>query len=306
MSSFTIRSMQPDEAPEVARLIFESTNAWYEQNGGGPIFQGSADDCLVFTETYEDLDPGCCLVAVEESGAIAASCFYHPRESHVSLGIMNSRPDCRGGAKALLSEIISRAERLELPLRLVSSAFNLDSFSLYTRQGMIPYAVYQDMLLPVPETGIAFEPVQDISVRSATHDDVGGILALEESIWDTLRAKDWRYFLDNERGYWHVSIAEGPAGEIEGAIASVFHPGSNMLGPGLAKNARIAAALIVAELNHHKGRSPVFLVPSDNRELVGLMYQLGARNCELHLGQCQGKPPRIDGVVMPTFLPETA
>ena len=57
----------------------------------------------------------------EIDGRIAGSCFYHPRDSHVGLGIMNAAPEFagRGVAKALLTEILERAG--ELPVRLVSS-----------------------------------------------------------------------------------------------------------------------------------------------------------------------------------------
>ena len=78
-----------------------------------------------------------------------------------------------------------------------------------------------------------------------------------------------------------------------------------MLGPGVARNAEAAAALIVHQLNQHKGRSPVFLVPAGESDLVKKMYEIGAKNCELHFGQVLGEAQPVNGVVMPTFMPET-
>jgi hypothetical protein len=66
-----------------------------------------------------------------------------------------------------------------------------------------------------------------------------------------------------------------------------------------------AASLIAAELDHHRGRSPVWLVPADRPVLVQQMYRWGARNCELHFAQVRGEVQRPRGVVLPTFLPET-
>ena len=83
---YTIRPMRSDEADLVAELIFESTNQWYETHGYSSIFPGRWQDCRVFTEVYEDLDAGCCLIAVSDEGTILGSCFYHPRPTHVSLG----------------------------------------------------------------------------------------------------------------------------------------------------------------------------------------------------------------------------
>jgi GNAT superfamily N-acetyltransferase len=300
--------MRADESDKVAELIYESTNHWYEAHGHSPIFQGSWEDCRIFTEVYEDLDPGCCLIAVSGEDTILGSCFYHPRETHVALGIMNTHQAIgrKGVAKALLITIIEIAKKNHVPLRLVSSVFNLDSFSLYTRQGLAPYSIYQDLLIQVPESGIPVNKVDGVTLRSARPEDADQIDALEREIWSTSRKKDWEYFINNQRGIWHSTVAENEHGALVGCLVSVAHPGSNMLGPGLAKAPEIATALIQTELNHHKGKSPVFLVPSNNKTLVGAMYELGARNCELHVGQILGDAPLINGVVMPTFMPETA
>lgn len=310
---FTIRPATSDDAVAVADLIFRSTNAWYEGHGFGKIFQGAAEDCRLFFDVYEDLDPGCCLVAEQaDTGHLVGSCFYHPREMHLSLGIMNSDPGLagKGVAKTLLAHIIEIARAQNKPLRLFSSAMNLDSYSLYTRQGFAPYAVFQDMLIKVPETGLTLpdELVSTVplsSVRPATEADLPAIAELEARIWGLSRESDWAYFLKNERSLWHVSVCE-QQGVLTGVLGSVNHAASNMLGPGLALDAPSAAALVVTELNRYPGQTPVFLVPTVQQEFVQLMYQLGARNCELHFGQSLGPPPEINGIVMPTFMPETA
>ena len=300
--------MKPDEADKVAELIYESTNHWYEAHGHNRIFQGKWKDCRIFTDVYGDIDPGRCLVAVSGEDTILGSCFYHPRETHVSLGIMNTHPAIgrKGVAKALLVAILEIANEQGLPLRLVSSTFNLDSYSLYTRQGMAPFAFYQDVMIKVPEDGIAVTEIPGITLRQGEAGDEERIDALERDIWQTSRKGDWAYFIENKRGIWHSTVAVNASGEIVGALVSVAHPGSNMLGPGLARTSEIATSMIQAELNHHKGKSPVFLLPANNRDLVGAMYALGARNCELHVGQVLGDAPEINGIVMPTFMPETA
>ncbi|MEM7014758.1 MAG: GNAT family N-acetyltransferase [Verrucomicrobiota bacterium] len=302
----TLRSMRPDEFDQVASLIHASTNTWYESHGLGRIFNGPPSDCRVFCEVYEDLDPGNCIIAEDqETGQLLGSCFFHPRETHCTLGIMNAHPDAagKGVAKALLDRMIEMAQGRGQPLRLVSSCLNLDSFSLYSRRGFAPYAVFQDMMLQVPEDGIP--AAESDNIRDATPDDVPAIDALEREIWGTSRAKDWAYFIDNVRGNWHVSVSAAADGQLNGVLASIYHPGSNLVGPGVAKDAKVAEQLFVAELNQHRGRTPVFLVPADNRDLVAAMYRHGARNCEMHIAQSNGEFPTINGVLMPTFMPET-
>ena len=304
---FEIRPMTEADWNEVAELICLSTNYWYEANGKSRIFGCDPAEVQLFCQVYEDLDPGCCLVASHrETGRIIGSCFYHPRKTHVSLGIMNVHPNHFGAkvAGALLKEIIGISESRNLPVRLVSSAMNLDSFSLYTRQGFRTIRSFQDMFVPVPESGLECE-ISTENIRPATLDDVSQMVALEAELTGIQREKDYVYFLENRLGIWHTSVSVDANGQVDGFLNSVQHPASNMLGPGCARTQDAAASLIVAELDHHRGRSPVFLVPTDCAELVGAMYGIGARNCELHFAQVRGEAQSMQGVVMPTFMPET-
>ena len=203
-----IRAMRAEEWDAVAALIFTSTNGWYRRNLNRTCWPG--DDpavCRLFPEVYEALDPGCTLVA-EIDGQLAGSCFYHPRETHLSLGIMNASEDFagKGVARALLEEIVERAGTL--PVRLVSSALNLDSYSLYTRAGFAPFALFQDMCFPATAT----PPPPGDSVRPATLDDVEAMTALEEEISGIRRPGDYRHFIENAAGIWSVSVCDEGGG----------------------------------------------------------------------------------------------
>lgn len=311
MPSYTTRPMTIEDHDDVTALIYHSTNAWYQAHARPPIFTGDVSAANVFCEVYESLDPGCCVVAqCDETDALAGSCFYHPRPTHVSLGIMNVHPDHFGGgiARKLLDFIVALAEKDDKPVRLVSSALNLDSFSLYNRAGFVPRMAFQDMYLEVPEDGIqrGTPPDRLDRVREATISDLDAIVALEEELHHISRPGDYRHFLENESGLWHLSVIENSSGGIDGFLASVFHPGSNMLGPGAMRTEEAAAALIYYELQHHAGRTPVWLVPVEANALVQKLYRWGARNCELHFSQVRGKWTKPEGIVMPTFMPETS
>ncbi|NNC90034.1 MAG: GNAT family N-acetyltransferase [Akkermansiaceae bacterium] len=297
-----IRELRQDEWAAVAELIFTSTNGWYRRNLNRTCFPG--DDPSVarlFPEVYEALDPGCCLVA-EIEGEMAGSCFYHPRETHVALGIMNAAEKFagRGVARALLDEVVRRAAGQ--PVRLVSSALNLDSYSLYTRSGFVPFALFQDMYFP-PGSSLP-APGGGGGVRSAGPEDVDAMVALEEELTGIRRGKDYRHFIGNEAGIWSVSMRNGDAG-LEGFLCSVNHPGSRMLGPGVMRNTEAALALIGSELRRFGEETPVFLVPAAAKDLVNRLYAHGARNCELHVAQCHGEFREPGGILMPTFMPET-
>ena len=307
LPQYTIRTLTQADWDEVAELICLSTNYWYQTHGHSRIFNCNPYDARLFCEVYEDLDPGCCVLATHpKSGRIMGSCFYRKRQTHVSLGIMNVHPNHFGAkiASALLSEIIQIADAASLPVRLVSSAINLDSFSLYTRQGFRSIRCFQDMCVTVPAGGFDI-PYHEGMIREATLVDIPAMVDLEMELSGIHREKDFRYFINNHRKIWHTSVSLDGDGQITGFLSSIAHPASNLLGPGCARNPDTAFHLILSELNQHPGRSPVFLVPTDDAHLVSKLYGIGARNCELHLAQVRGQAQPSRGIVMPTFMPET-
>jgi len=305
---YTVRPMVPADRLPVAELIFHSTNAWYEGHGRPAIFRGEPDCTALFFDVYHALPGSAGIVAEHQpSGQLAGSCFYHLRPTHMSLGIMNVDPGHfgRGVAVLLLERIIELADGEARPLRLVSSAGNLDSFSLYTRKGFVPRVAYQDMYLQVPPAGLNIEDLPADRVRPAVLADVERIADLEMAVNHIRRDGDYAHFITNPEGIWHTLGLEGRAGRLDGFLVSCAHPASRMIGPGAARTEQQAAALLIAQLNHHRGHTPVFLVPVHCADLVGRLYALGARNCELHFSQVRGYWPGLDGVNMPTFMPET-
>ena len=72
------------------------------------------------------------------------------------------------------------------------------------------------------------------------------------------------------------------------------------------KSEAAAEALLRAQLDRFRGKGVVFILPTEESGLVNTAYSLGARNCELHLGQVRGTARPVTGIVMPTFLPESA
>jgi hypothetical protein len=220
---------------------------------------------------------------------------------------MNVHPNHfgKGVAKALLDFIVGFTEERGKPLRLVSSVMNLESFSLYTRAGFVPGRVYQDLIVQVPEGGFQ-ERVDGLDrVRAATLADVEEMAALELDVSGISRGKDYPYFIENEDGFWYLSVIEDGRGRLDGYLVSIGHPLFNEIGPGVARTEAAAAALLVEHLNRYAGRVPLLLLPVECSSLVGLAYRLGGRNCELHAAQTRGEAQPFRGVTFPTFMPET-
>ena len=220
---------------------------------------------------------------------------------------MNVHPDFfgRSVARKLLEWIVAFADDQRKPMRLVSSAVNLDSFSLYNRAGFVPRVIYQDMTLHVPSSGFSAVVPGRERVRAAVLDDVPRMAALELELNHIQRENDLRHFVKNRAGIWNVSVLDGVGETLDGFLVSVKHLASNMLGPGVVRTEEFAVALIAAELDHHRGGQPVWLVPSHCEHIVKTMYAWGAKNCEIHFAQARGTWFAPTSVVMPTFMPES-
>ncbi len=309
VDTFALRPMHEADRSEVAELIYSSINAWYAAHGMPDIFRGGPVVTEVFYDVYNALEPGCTVVAENErTGRLMGSCFYHPREHHVSLGIMTVHPNYfgHGVGSALLKHIIAFTDTNGYSqLRLTQSALNLDSFSLYNKHGFVPRYAYQDMLLAVPEGGVSFETRRDADVTDAEDGDVEAMASLEHDVSGITRREDYRYCIENDLDIWHVAVCRGRDGDLDGWMISCGHEAMNMLGPCVARDEETAAALIRDGLNRYPGRTPVFLVPMDKPDLVSRLYAWGARNCEMHFCQVRGDWQPFDGINMPSFLPET-
>jgi len=312
MSDLLISTMKPDQWGEVAALIHRSTNHWYQHNRGHDIFSCTPEQIELFCGVYEALDPECCFVAFDtKQEAVVGSCFMHIRPTHVSLGIMNVDPASfgRGIARRLLAQVTGEADRRGLPTRLISSAQNLDSFSLYSRAGFVPHTVFQDIGIAAPDGGLVIDDPAIAkhlqNIRPATALDIPAMVALEQEHTGLDRTADFTYFIINDARHWHTLVLEAGRGELAGFLVAINQPACAMLGPGFAVDEDIAAALIASQLNHHAPHQLVGLIPASCNALVNRLYNWGGKNLEIHLAQSRGQAQAVTGVPLPSFLPET-
>lgn len=309
-NSLRLRSITPADRSEVADLIYASINTWYRLHGMGQIFNGGPKVTEVFYDVYHAIEPGCAVVAEHaETGRLMGSCFYHPRKTHMALGIMNVHPNYfgMGVGRALLEYIIDLTDKQGYKsLRLTQSALNLDSFSLYNKAGFVPRCAYQDMFVKVPAEGLNEKVPGAECVRDATLADVPAMAALEMDVSGVSREQDYRFCIGNSVGFFHTSVFQNAQGGLDGFLMSSGHPALNMLGPGVCRTDEQAIALLQKELNVNRGRTPVFLVPVEREKIVRQMYAWGARNCELHFCQVRGEFKPFKGINLPTFILETA
>ncbi|MDH4322325.1 MAG: GNAT family N-acetyltransferase, partial [Desulfobulbaceae bacterium] len=222
-----LRPLTHEDVTEHADLLYVSFNFWYWKHGWcRDYFTCNPHDTAIFYNIYTDLSPGCSVAAFEPaSGRMMGSCFYHPREHHVSLGIMSVHPNYlgKGVGRALVNHITDYIDNNGYKAgRIASSAINMDSFSLYNRSGFIPRVVYQDMVLTVPQKGLTAPPVAGQErVRKATLADVDGMGELEMVVSHIRREQDYRYAIENPRRVLQASVYENDQQGIDGFMISV-------------------------------------------------------------------------------------
>lgn len=295
--------LQPCQHDEEAQLIHASLDGWHRTRLNIDRFGTDWRPFRTVVEVYEELDPGCCVVALDDAGALIGSAFFHPRETHVGVGVVSVHPSAfgRGVARAMMEEIIRIADGK--PLRLVSSAMNLDSFSLYTRLGFVPQVTLQAVTLDVPVEGL---PGASARLRAATVADVSRIADFELRLNGVCKERDYRFFVENRSGSWRVAVIEKADGELGGFLAASAHASGAQLGQGVAEDETTMQELVHGMLDTHlRGRHVVWLLPVGCTGLVRQAYAWGARNRETHLFNVLGEAPPLCGVTIPTFLPES-
>ena len=295
--------LQPHQFDEVAKLLHASLDVWHRTRLNTDRFGTEWEPFRLTAEVYEALDPGCCVVATDESGALMGSAFYHPRETHVGVGVVTVHPQAfgLGVGRAMMQEIIRVANRQ--PVRLVSSAMNLDSFSLYKRLGFVPQMMFQSMTMTVPTDG--FTGASD-QIRKATMADVPAIADFEFRLNGIRKEKDYRFFVENQSGCWRLSVIERTDGTLAGFLAASALPTDNMLGQGVAEDEVTMLDLLRGTMDRDfRGKSVAFILPSKCSSLVQQAYAWGARNRETNVLSVLGDAPPIHGITLPTFLPES-
>jgi GNAT superfamily N-acetyltransferase len=293
----------PSQYDEQAKLLHASLDVWHRTRLNVARFGSEWEPFRLTLNVYEALDPGCCVVAMDESGTLIGSAFFHPRETHVGVGVVTVHPSAfgRGIGRAMMEEIIRIAEGK--PLRLVSSAMNLDSFSLYTRLGFVPQMMLQSMTMQVPTKGL---PSAAKRMRAATSADISIIADFEFRQNGIRREKDYRFFIENQSGCWRLSVIEKDDGTLAGFLAASAFPTDNLLGQGVAENEATMLELMQGMLDQHfRGKTVAFILPSMCTALVRQAYAWGARNRETNLLSVLGEAPRMHGITLPTFLPES-
>ncbi|GIT30475.1 MAG: hypothetical protein Ct9H300mP1_25210 [Planctomycetaceae bacterium] len=144
----------------------------------------------------------------ERTGRLMGSCFYHPREHHVSLGIMTVHPNYfgHGVGSALLRHIIEFTESNNYgSLRLTQSALNLIRSPLQPVR-FCPQ-VFPTRTCCWRSRGASTRLPVAMTMSGGAGPRCRAMAELEMSVRDHPR-EDYRYCIENELDIWSVSVCE--------------------------------------------------------------------------------------------------
>lgn len=224
-------------------------------------------------------NPGIYGVVAEVDGEIVGSNFLDERSPIVGLGPITVTPGTqdRQAGRQLMSTMLDRAQEKGYPgIRLVQSAFNNRSLSLYTKLGFdlqVPLAVMQGDAISASIPGY--------EVRSATLDDVLVCNELCKKIHGHHRAGE---LTDAIAQQWATVV------EFHGEIVG-YSTVMGFMGHSVAESNNAMKALI-CHAEQYPG--PGILVPATNHELFRWCLENGLRVVQVMNLMSQGlyNPPK--------------
>ena len=308
MGEMDLRQMTPEDASEVAELIYTSINVWYATTGIRDPVRGRAGRHRGLLRDLRRArarsdggrgQPG----ERADHGLVLLPPAPDPRRARNHERAPNYFG--RGVAKALCST--SATTRTPTGMRRCVSrrAVSTSIRSRSTRDSDSSRGSrIRTCGCRFPRRSGCVRPGRD-RVRPATPADAPAMEALELEVSacraaPTTRTRSRTRRASGARRCWR------PLGGIDGYAIASGHAAMNIVGPLVARTDEDALALVAHALDLYPGRTPLVIVPSERRAIVEQMYGWGGRISELHFCQVRGAFQPFRGVSMPTSCSRSA
>jgi GNAT superfamily N-acetyltransferase len=287
--------MEERDVTRAGEVIVAAFNDVFARHGFPQPFP-SPEVGIGLARGYLRLEPQECFVAVE-GGQIVGSGFLHLRGETAGIGPITVDPACqtKGVGKEIMMTVI-RAGRHCPSLRLVQDAFNVASFSLYSKLGFVSYGTVlslagQDLQAPARTRGI--------TIREMTAGDTTKVATLDAKLTGITRPRDMHYFLSQSPQL--VGLVEG---KLAGYLCLLRTDRGTFLGPAAATEPAILRALVTHALESEQGKMLRMRLPSRHTEIFRDLMKLGFRLETMQTYMVRGpwKPPK--GVDLLALFPE--
>lgn len=198
--SLVLRDGRPEDGERCGRICYEAFTAIATQHGFTPDFPSVEFAQMVLAAMLARNDV--VSVVAELDGQIVGSNFMHETDAVAGIGPITVAPTVQDGAvgRRMMAHVLGVARRKQIAgVRLVQSAYNCRSMSLYAKLGFAvrePLACMQGppLALAVPGFGVRAAAAQDL---------------------DPCCALCWRVHGHERRGELREAIRQGTASVVE-------------------------------------------------------------------------------------------
>jgi GNAT superfamily N-acetyltransferase len=288
--------MSPDDIDVVAPVITRAFNAVNARYGYPSEFPEPSVSTLM-SRYYLSQDPEGCLVA-EQDGNFCGSVFSRLRGDRVSIGPVSVDPACQAvGVGRRMMQALFDLYPDAASFRLTQSAFNKESFSLYSKTGFV--AAEQLLHLerpPAPVTPEGDEP----RVRVVTAENAPLVVDLDRRLTGAEREREMATLFGMGRVY-----AYGGDSDIQGYVATMPTPGPTFIGPAVAPSEAHLGALIRAALRDIGPRTTGLHLPARFAPTIDECFRLGFRLFSLETFMVRGEWRPPDTFYLHAMFPET-
>ena len=259
--TLTIRSMQPNDLPEVSRILYESFRGIAARHGFEPSWKDLASTEKIVRTMFHRQGEIC--LTAESGGRIAGSVFIYHQDPVAAIGPISVDPSfqSRGAGRRLMTEALDRT-RGAASVRLTQDAFNTTSLSLYASLG------FEVREFIVTVSGRPEGPLPDgVEVGPLEHNHLGECLRLMEKIHGVSRIHE---LSENIGG--PTTLVALRQGRVT-ACSSLVHK----YGFGLGETLEDLIAVLQSAADIRAPKPVIFLIPARDSGLFHWCLARGMR-----------------------------
>ncbi len=260
MADPTLRSPRPEDADELARILFEAFQDIAQRHHFPPDFP-TEDSARTMMGFIMQRSFG---VVAERDGRILGSNFLAEGDPIAAVGPVSVDPRLQesGVGRRLMEAVIERG-RASHGVRLVQDAFNATSMALYASLGFV---VREPLVLVTGTPRSA--PAGDVAVRPLVPDDLYACARLCEKVHGVTRTRE----IERTMEHLGPTVAERDGRVTAYATTTAFWPAAH----AVAETQHDLRALLVGSA-HATGRPLSFLLPTRQAELFHWALREGLR-----------------------------
>jgi hypothetical protein len=291
----TVRPMVVEDALIVGEIMAGAFNEVFQRHGFPPPFPSveAAQQLAALYAVYPESQG----FVAERNGRIVGSGFVHVRGDRAGIGpvTVESSAQSSGAGRAIMDRLLGESQGCS-SVRLTQEAFNIVSFSLYSKLGFVARDVILALVAQDPRPPAAANASK---VRVMTAADLDEVMALDTRVTGLTRRCD----LDLLLGFGTHLVCER-ADRVVGYLCRLPLGDVNYLGPAAAEEPGDLKGLLGHAAQMPGARAARIVLHASQPELVQYAMKSGYRVVSLSTYMVRGDWQPPNGVCAIAQFPE--